>query len=86
MLAVPLEGGVSSDIWKFEHEGNTYCVKRALSRLKVAALWEAPVSRNAYEADWMRFVNRIDPRYAAICLANDREGHVVDALFASRKL
>ena len=73
MLAVPLEGGVSSDIWQFEREGHAYCVKRALSRLKVAALWEAPVSRNAYEADWMRFVNRIDPSYAAICLANDRE-------------
>ena len=30
------------------------CVKRALSRLKVAAEWHAPVERNRYEAEWMR--------------------------------
>ncbi|NCW24288.1 MAG: aminoglycoside phosphotransferase family protein [Betaproteobacteria bacterium] len=69
--AVPLEGGVSSDIWRFECEGKSYCVKRALGRLKVAAVWEAPISRNASEADWMRFVNRVDPSYAPACLAND---------------
>jgi aminoglycoside phosphotransferase (APT) family kinase protein len=52
----PLTGGVSSDIWLVETEGRRFCVKRALARLKVAALWEAPVSRNASEAAWMRAV------------------------------
>ena len=71
--AWPLEGGVSSDIWKFELEGKTYCVKRALSRLKVKAHWEAPLSRNTHEANWLRFVYQLDGRYAPQCLANDPE-------------
>jgi aminoglycoside phosphotransferase (APT) family kinase protein len=54
----PLAGGVSSDIFLVEAGGRRYCVKRALPRLKVAALWEAPVERNAAEAAWMRAVQR----------------------------
>ena len=50
----PLTGGVSSDIWRVELPGRTICVKRALAKLRVAADWRAPVSRNAYEAEWMR--------------------------------
>ena len=46
----PLTGGVSSDIRLVEVDGRRFCVKRALPRLKVAALWEAPVDRNAAEA------------------------------------
>jgi len=52
----PLSGGVSSDIRLVETAGRRFCVKRALPRLKVAALWEAPVSRNSAEAAWMRTV------------------------------
>src|SRR5271168_1555637 len=52
----PLTGGVSSDISLVEAGGRRFCVKRALPRLKVAALWEAPVERNAAEAAWMRAV------------------------------
>ncbi|MGO9274268.1 MAG: phosphotransferase family protein [Terriglobia bacterium] len=52
----PLSGGVSSDIQLVETAGGRFCVKRALPRLKVAALWEARVSRNAAEAAWMRTV------------------------------
>jgi aminoglycoside phosphotransferase (APT) family kinase protein len=54
----PLAGGVSSDICLVEAGGRRFCVKRALSRLKVEALWEAPVERNAAEAAWMRAVAR----------------------------
>ena len=52
----PLTGGVSSDISLVEAGGRRFCVKRALPRLKVAALWEAPVGRNAAEAAYMRAV------------------------------
>lgn len=69
--ARPLQGGVSSDIWQFELKGKAYCVKRALNRLKVQAHWEAPLSRNAHEANWLRFVHQLDRRYAPPCLAND---------------
>ena len=52
----PLAGGVSSDILLAEVAGRRFCLKRALPRLKVAALWEAPVERNAAEAAWLRTV------------------------------
>jgi aminoglycoside phosphotransferase (APT) family kinase protein len=52
----PLTGGVSSDIQLVETPRRRFCVKRALPRLKVAAVWEAPVSRNASEAAWLRTV------------------------------
>jgi aminoglycoside phosphotransferase (APT) family kinase protein len=54
----PLTGGVSSDISLVEVGGRRFCVKRALQRLKVAAVWEAPVKRNAAEAAYMRAVAR----------------------------
>ncbi|MFX3658023.1 MAG: phosphotransferase [bacterium] len=49
-----LSGGVSSDIWRVDTPRGPYCAKRALPRLRVAALWEAPVSRNAEEVRWLR--------------------------------
>src|SRR5260370_27889065 len=58
----PLAGGVSSDICMVESSGRRICVKRALPRLKVAALWEAPVERNSAEAAWMRAVALWLPR------------------------
>jgi aminoglycoside phosphotransferase (APT) family kinase protein len=67
----PLTGGVSSDICLIETEDRRFCVKRALPRLKVAALWEAPVERNAAEAAWMRAVERWLPRAAPQVLGED---------------
>lgn len=49
-----LTGGVSSDIWRIDAPSGPVCVKRALAKLRVAADWRAPVSRNQYEAAWMR--------------------------------
>ncbi|WP_250527527.1 aminoglycoside phosphotransferase family protein [Caballeronia sp. GAWG2-1] len=51
-----LTGGVSSDIWRVDARRATFCIKRALGKLKVAADWHAPVSRNAAEAAWLRCV------------------------------
>jgi aminoglycoside phosphotransferase (APT) family kinase protein len=67
----PLTGGVSSDISLVEVDGQRFCVKRALPRLRVAALWEAPVGRNAAEASWMRAVGRWLPRAVPRILAED---------------
>ena len=66
-----LAGGVSSDIYLVEASGRRFCVKRALPRLKVAALWEAPVERNAAEAAWMRAVGRWLPRAVPRILGED---------------
>lgn len=48
-----LTGGVSSDIWRIDTDRGPVCAKRALAKLRVAADWQAPISRNGYEARWM---------------------------------
>lgn len=72
--AARLAGGVSSDIWRVDCAMGRVCVKRALPRLKVAALWEAPIERNAYEAAWFRAVGAILPDAVPPLIAEDREG------------
>ncbi|MDX3799798.1 aminoglycoside phosphotransferase family protein [Streptomyces sp. AK04-3B] len=69
----PLAGGVSSDLWRVDLPGRSLCVKRALARLRVAADWQAPVSRNAYEWAWMRFASRRRPDSVPELLAHDPE-------------
>ncbi len=77
-LAVPedvrgeqLTGGVSSDIWRIELDGGAVCVKRALGKLKVAADWRAPVSRNRFEAEWMRVAGAAVPGAVPTLLGQD---------------
>jgi aminoglycoside phosphotransferase (APT) family kinase protein len=70
----PLTGGVSSDISLVEAGARRFCVKRALPRLKVSALWEAPVERNAAEAAYMRAVARWLPRAVPRVLGEDPKG------------
>lgn len=68
----PLTGGVSSDIWRVDlGDGRTLCVKRALAKLKVAADWQAPVSRNAHEWAWIRFAAGVLPDAVPQPLAQD---------------
>lgn len=70
----PLTGGVSSDIWRVDvSDGRTLCVKRALAKLKVAADWQAPVSRNAYEWAWIQFATQVVPHAVPQPLAHDED-------------
>jgi aminoglycoside phosphotransferase (APT) family kinase protein len=70
----PLAGGVSSDIWRVDlPDRRTICIKRALPRLKVAAEWYAPVSRNASEWAWIEFASRHLPEAVPRPLAHDAE-------------
>jgi aminoglycoside phosphotransferase (APT) family kinase protein len=72
--ATALAGGVSSDIYRVDlPSGVTVCVKRALPKLKVAADWRAPVSRNRWEAQWMRVAGAIAPTAVPKVLGEDRE-------------
>lgn len=57
-----LTGGVASDIAMLDVKGQRYCVKCALARLKVAAVWEAPVRRNKAEYRWLQVAGKIDPQ------------------------
>lgn len=56
-----LDGGVSCDVWRVDADGKSICIKRALPRLRVEMLWEAPVSRNTNEWHWMKFAARVVP-------------------------
>jgi len=69
----PLTGGVSSDIWKVDLPTGPVCIKRALPRLRVQQLWEAPVKRNTYEVAWMRTVAAIAPDAAPKILGHDAQ-------------
>ena len=60
ILGAPLTGGVSSDIWVAFLSSGPVCVKRALARLRVAAVWEAPTERSASEAAWLARARCVD--------------------------
>jgi aminoglycoside phosphotransferase (APT) family kinase protein len=69
----PLTGGVSSDIVRIRlPDGRQYCAKRALSKLKVATDWQAPLERNQYEVAWLRRANTIIPGAAPEVVGEDR--------------
>ena len=73
----PLEGGVSSDIWRVDLPWGPICVKRALAKLRVAADWRVPVSRNLDEARWMRRANEAVPGSAPAVLGQDAASGVL---------
>ena len=68
-----LAGGVSSDIWRVDLASGPICVKRALPRLRVAQVWEAPPERNRYERQWLQTAGAIVPSAAPRVLAWDDE-------------
>lgn len=69
----PLTGGVSSDIWRVVLPDRIVCVKRALSKLKVAADWRAPTGRNAYEVAWFETAAQFASEAVPKILAHDVE-------------
>ena len=77
-----LAGGVSSDIWRVELPGRLVCVKRALPRLRVAQVWEAPIERNRYERQWLQVARDAAPSSAPEVLAWDDDA----GLFAMEHL
>ncbi len=72
--AEALVGGVSSDIWRVRLKSGDVCVKRALARLRVAQVWEAPVERNRYEWRWMEAASAAVSGAAPKVLAHDEAG------------
>lgn len=59
--ALPLEGGVSSGIFRVDLHSGSYCVKQALPLFKVAKEWRVPVERVFSEIDYLRTVGGIVP-------------------------
>ena len=74
----PLTGGVSSLIVRVDTPTQSFCLKRALPQLKVAALWEAPVKRNRDEVAWLRFAAQHLPQAVPALLGEDE----TDCVFA----
>jgi hypothetical protein len=66
-----LPGGVSSDIWLVHADDRSFCVKRALAQLRVAADWRAPIERNTKEAAWIKAVAGFLPEAVPSLLAED---------------
>ena len=73
--AEPLSGGVASDIARVSVGDQTYCVKFALPKLKVAADWFAPVHRNAAEYAWLRVAAQIAPESAVRLIGRSPTQH-----------
>ena len=70
-IFTPLVGGVSSLIVRVDTAEGRFCIKQALSQLRVAAVWHAPVARNAAEVDWIRLVSRLDAAWVPEVLGHD---------------
>lgn len=58
---IPLQGGVSSDIYLVIDDGKKLVVKQALEKLKVTEDWRADISRNKFELRYLQYVNRFLP-------------------------
>ena len=57
----PLGGGISSDVFLVEDGGKRFVLKRALPQLKVRDPWQADVSRNRYEYEYLKYVGAFLP-------------------------
>ena len=75
-ILTPLTGGVASDIWKVETPNGVFVIKKALPKLRVAQVWNAPVSRNKSEVDWMLEAARVTPNSAPRILARDADAGI----------
>lgn len=73
----PLSGGVSSDIWLVSAGEQRVVVKTPLLRLRVAADWQAPLSRSDAEARWLSSASRLVPGLCPEVLAYDAERHLL---------
>ncbi|KGS72517.1 phosphotransferase family protein [Burkholderia pseudomallei] len=78
VIFAPLTGGVSSDILLATTSTRKFCIKRALTQLKVAELWTAPVERNAAEAAWLLQVGAWLPEHVPAVIGEAR----ADGMFA----
>lgn len=72
----PVTGGVSSLVLRVDLASGSVCVKQALSRLKVATKWIAPVERSLSETAWIRTVAALDARLVPRILAEVPVSHL----------
>src|SRR5262245_30748181 len=83
--AVPLAGGVSSEIWLVTDGPERFVVKRALPKLKVRDDWFADPARNRIERDCLEYVGRIAPGSVPRILFQDIEAGLFGMEFLDEK-
>lgn len=71
----PLTGGVASDIAKVKVHNQTYCVKFAIPKLRVATDWFAPLERSYTEYCWLKAVSAIEPRSSLKLYGHSKDHH-----------
>jgi len=71
--AIPLSGGISSEIWVVTDGSERFAVKRALPKLKVRDNWFADPARNSVEHDCLAYLERIAPGSVPRILFQDTE-------------
>lgn len=71
--AVPLTGGVSSEIWLVTDGSQRFVVKWALPKLNVRDDWFADPARNCVEHDCLVYFGRIVPAHVPRVLFQDAE-------------
>ncbi len=69
--ALPLPGGVSSDIYRVDLRSGAYCLKQALPRLRVAKPWKVSVDRVFSEIDYLRAASTIVPDHVPRVIGHD---------------
>jgi len=89
--AVPLAGGVSSEIWLVTDGPERFVVKRALPKLNVRDDWFADPARNSIEHDCLAYLYRLAPGSVPRILFRDTEAGLfamefLDERFANWKI
>src|SRR6185503_20517989 len=84
-MAVPLSGGVSSEIWAVTDGSERFVVKRALPKLKVRDAWFADPARNGVEHDCLAYLERIAPGSVPRILFRDAEAGLFAMEFLDEK-
>ncbi len=68
---MPLQGGVSSEIFLIKDPPRQFVVKKALPRLRVKDIWEADTSRNQVEQAFIEYVRASQPSLIPEILYSD---------------
>ena len=68
-----LNGGISSEIYKVDLNGRSFCVKGALPTLKSDPDWHVPVERTAAEWEWLKFAQNVAKNIAPDPLGYDKQ-------------
>ena len=68
-----LNGGISSEIYKVDLDGRSFCVKSALPTLKSDPDWHVPVERTAAEWEWLKLAQNVAKNIAPDPLGYDKQ-------------